>query len=301
MMRIVQIVCIWLLAAGILSAQQGIAYDGSAQESVGDRLLNATNEMWFLLSGVTDRASADAAADRFLELAEQSCSMTDTLLDGDAQSLEQALLDKNTYRIANAYEDLNHEFESLCRMRCYGSSRLAAVFISTVRMGVFGDEYLEILQATPHTLNDSEVATEIARLLQLEDPDREILRVLSMVCDDATALSAAMELAPLADELRRLQPDSRLGADNFSAEDRDALMSACAVLEPLLWSIRNEIVRIVSLPGYDKECYDTFSDALDLVFDSLNDTHAECFDYVFDKSFRADLDNALHQSITTSQ
>ena len=296
------IVCALLLAANVLSAQPA-ADESSAepQQTVGARLLRITNEMWFLLSGVVDKESADAAAPRFSELASQSSAMSERLFDADAQALDVEALDQDTYRIAEAYEDLSYEFESLCRARCYGSPRLVSAFLAAMRQGVFSDDSAELLQTVSLILSELEAANELKRLRELENPDAELLNVLRAVQDSRSAGEAVSALSGLADRLRLLLPENRLRPSNFSEKDRPALARVCGTLEPLLWNIRSEIVRIVSLPGYDDDHFDTFSDALDSVFESLSDTHAECFDDVFDESFRSDLDDALHESITSSQ
>lgn len=297
-----QMVCALVLSAGLLSAQC-LAAESSEdpQETVGARLLRITNEMWFLLSGIADKSSADAAADRFSELAEQSSAMSDRLFDADAQALDVEALDQDTYRIAEAYEDVSYEFESLCRAHCYGSARLVSAFLAAMRLGVFSDDGAELLQTTSLMLSEWEARNEILRLKGLEQPDAELLRVLSAVHDSRSASAAVAELSGLADRLRLLLPENRLRPGNFPEKERANLAHVCSQLEPLLWKIRSEIVRIVSLPGYDDDHFDTFSDALDSVFESLSDTHAECFDDVFDESFRSDLDDALHESITSSQ
>lgn len=268
---------------------------------MGSRLLRVTNEMWFLLSGVVDEATADAAAARFSELAAESSRMSDQLFDADAQALDLEALDQDTYRIAEAYEDLSYEFDSLCRAHCYGSAPLISAFTKAIRLGVFSDDCAEYLQETPLQLTEQAARSEILRLKNLAPSDQELLRILCHVQDSRTASDAAPLLAALTKQLRRFLPENRLRAGNFPENSRPELTAACGLLEPILWKIRSEIVRIVSLPGYDNDPYDTFSDALDSAFESLSETHPECFDSIFDDSFRSDLDDALHESVTSSQ
>lgn len=297
-----RLVCLLLLAVCMPPAELLAAQDeGRGTQSVGARLLSITNEMWFLLSGVVDKATADAAARRFAELAEASSQMSDQLFDDNAQALDVEALDQDTYRIAEAYEDLSYEFDSLCRARCYNSAELSAAFLKAMRMGVFSDDSAEHLREAPVKLNEQEARTEIARLKNLESPDRELLHILTKVQDSHSASAAAPELSNLAKQLRRMLPENRFRPTHFPESNRSALLATCGKLEPILWNIRSEIVRIVSLPGYDGDRFDSFSDALDSAFESLGDTHAECFEDVFDASFRSDLDDALHESITSSQ
>lgn len=285
----------------MLSAEAAPAEHPKPTKSVGAQLLSLTNEMWFLLSGVVDTETADAAAARFSRLAEQSSAMSDKLFDADAQALDVEALDQDTYRIAEAYEDLSYEFESLCRSRCYGSSALINAFLSAMKLGVFSDDSAEHLMTTSTVLSEEEAKAEIARLQRLHDPDAELLAILTKVQDSRSATAATTQLGGLSTRLQSLQPVHRFHIRNFSEQQHGRLRAACEPLEALLWKIRCEIVRIVSLPGYDHEQFDDFSDALDVVFDYLGSTHAECFDDVFDASFRSDLDDALHESVTSSQ
>lgn len=285
-----------MLALLLVPAQYAMCQEPKLgeDERLGAQLFRVTNEMWMLLSGVVDRDSADAAAERFRLLAEKSAKMSDQLFDAESKAFDLESLDQDTYRIAEAYEDLSYEFESLCRTHCYGSSSLISAFLGAMRLGIFGDDSAEYLKMSSLLLNDHDAEEELKRLRALIEPDGELLRVLSRVTDEKDASAAVSELREISNRLRRSLPDLHLSTCNFTEKHRHMLLNVCKTLEPLLWKIRTEIVRIVSLPGYDHEQFDDFSDALDAVFESLGDTHSECFDSVFDASFRSDLDDALH-------
>lgn len=294
-------VCVAMLAILVLPAELTASQEGVKEEiSVGTQLLRVTNEMWFLLSGVVDKPTADAAAAHFKELSEKSSQMSAKLFDANSQAIDIEALDQDTYRLAEAYEDLSYEFESLCRARCYGSTSLISAFLAAMRLGVFSDDSEEFLENAPLILNEDAVKAEIKRLQRMEKPDQELLQVLVKVQDARTATEEVAALHRLEAAYSANLPEIRLRTGNFPEKSRAELRETCSVLEPLLWKIRNEIVRIVSLPGYDDEAFDAFSDALDIIFDRLSDTHAECFDQVFDASFRSDLDDALHENITSS-
>lgn len=287
-----------LLAIALLSAECAVCQENSDadQQKLSAQLYEVTNEMWLLLSAVVDKESAEASAERFRQLSAQSSRMTDQLFDVESQAFQIETLDQDTYRIAEAYENLSYEFESLCRTQCYGSPALISAFLYAMRLGVFGDDSENFLKMSSMTLSEKESTTEIDRLLTLVEPDTELLHVLVKVQDEKSASAAVPVLQAIVGRLRGSLPDLQLSARNFADKYRDKLHEVCQKLEPLLWKIRTEIVRIVSLPGYDKEQFDDFSDALDAVYESLGDTHAECFDSVFDASFRSDLDDALHDS-----
>lgn len=284
-----------LLAFAVLPLSHAAGKEAAApQNRLGAKIYRVTHEMWLLLSGVVDKESADAAADRFLALAEESARMNDMLFDDNSQALEVESFDQDTYRIAEAYEDLSYEFESLCRTQCYGSAPLISSFLAAMRLGIFSDDDSENLQLSSLVLNENDAYRELQRFKQLREPDQDLLTVLCAVQDARTATIAVGKLKEINSVLRRSLPALRLSMCNFAEKDRVPMQNECNALEPLLWKIRTEIVRIVSLPGYDREAFDDFSDALDAVYESLGDTHSECFDVVFDASFRSDLDDALH-------
>ena len=266
--------------------------------AVASRLLRETNEMWLLLSGVMNKETADGAAGKFSHLVEESAELSNAMFDSDSQALDVEALDNDTYRIAEAYEELCDEFTSLCRARCYGSTELTRAFTKAIREGVFSDEGEIYLHTTSLVLTPGAAVVEIRRLRGLQGSDGQLLELLAMVKDASTATRIAPELHEIAKKMSDKQPELRLCTFNFPQQNREELLGVCRELETILWKIRNEIVRIVGLPGYDSEQFDTFSDALDDVYESLSCTHSECFDDVFDASFRTDLDDALHEGVT---
>lgn len=259
------------------------------------QLLRVTNEMWLLLSGVVNQETAENAAARFAKLAKESASLSDKMFDGDARALDVEALDRDAYRIAESYDELSQEFSSLCHARCYGSPQLMRAFLLAMDLGVFSDDERENLNTSTRMLSEQEAEQELARLGKMVTSDTELFELLARVQDASSAMKAAPQLTALAQRTLEGCPAQRLTADNFSRQKRDSLQQVCRQLEPLLWRIRNEIVRIVGLPGYDSEQFDVFSDALDSVYESLSKTHSECFEEVFDASFRTDLDDALHE------
>lgn len=267
---------------------------------MGQEILRLTGEMWFLLSGIRDKADADAAAPRFSSLVEQSSRMAEKLYDESSHAQELETLEMLHYCIAEAYEDLSYEFDSLCRAHCYGSQALLTAFRKAVDAGLFNDEELPLLELPKPPLTESEARHELVRLKRLVEPDRAVLRILSEVKDARSARQAADELSLQTARLQLLLPESRVANRRFADTSSTSVRAAFEPLEPLLWGIRNEIVRIASLPGYEGESFDTFSDALESIFESLGKTHSEWFKDVFDASFRTDLDDALQENATTS-
>ncbi len=258
-------------------------------------LLVATNELWFLLSGIRDKADADKAARRFGELVSQVSKMDEDLVLVGDEPQQRESLDQLRYQIMDAYCSVDSEFGGLCRVRCYGSQELVDAFQSAVAGGMFDADDLPLLEIhRPFT--EEEARQELARIKRLAEPDKALLDCLRRVTDSDSARRRAPELARLATLLRALLPDGKLKHRNFHNTSAPAVRAVSEPVESLLWGIRSEIVRIAGLPGYSDEPYDKFSDTLDEVYEALGETHSEWFDDVFDESFRIDLDEAYREN-----
>ena len=268
--------------------------------SPGRELLRVTNDMWFLLAGVADLKSADAAAPRFSALVSEASKIGDDLLGEDGQGQDLEALEMLHYHIAEALEALNDEFRSLCRARCYGSANLIQAFHKSVDAGMFDGDLVAELELPKPPMTESEARREIVRLKRLVEPDRALLELLQSVQDAKSADSVVKRLQTLSTNLQKLLPEEAVANRDFSASSAGRAREAYEPVATLLWGIRSEIVRIAGLPGYDGASYDRFSDALDSVYEGLGDTHTAWFDDVFDASFRSDLDEALHENATTS-
>lgn len=296
------------VAASSAQSSGGGSVSALSSEQLGQEFLQTSTDLWFLLSGVRDKDDADRAAERFLELVRKVFALDELLsgmssdpaaaaMAGDGEGQEVVgMMDDIQVRILESFEDLNTEFESLCRVRCYGSKRLMTAFRQAVASGMFTDETVDLLAEPAAPYTENEAMRELVRLKRLQEPDRAVLESLSRVKDRKSALRAARELAILTTRLRQLRPAELQPRRCFSDSMALKAQEAYAPLEPLLWGIRNEIVRIAGLPEYAAESFDHFSEALDSVFESLGETHHNYFDSVFDASFRTDLDDALHES-----
>lgn len=267
----------------------------------GQELLLVTNDLWFLLSGISDKEDADAAAPRFEQLVQKAASIGDSFFASSADGQDVEALAAIPYQsLAEAYNDLYHEFEVLCQSRCFGSESLINSFRKAVELGVFSDEDLPDLEQPKPPLTEKEARHELVRYKRLVEPDRAVLEILQGVQDAGSADKAAAELVRMTARLEQLKPESTVAYRKFGDVDQPTYRAMYASIQPLLWGIRNEIVRIAGIPGYDQASFDAFSDALDGVFENLGVTHSAWFDEVFDASFRIDLDDALRENATTS-
>ena len=278
--------------------------DNEEAQRIGDEFLKTTSEMWLLLSGISSREDADKAAARFSELVKLTFELDSRLsaLPLVAPGTEcVGMMDSVQLRILEALDDLHMEFLGICRARCYGSARLTKAFENAVALGLFAEADAEMLSLPTEPLSLDEGEVEMARLARLVEPDSAVLDILIEVQNEKDATQAVPQLDTLSRRYRMLLPASSVIHRDFSPIHKSAAQAIMAPIEPILWAIRSEIVRIASLPGYEAETYDLFSDALDMVFECMSAAHPTMFDSVFDASFRADLDNALRENAISSQ
>lgn len=275
------------------SAEVRVQYD------CGRELVSLCHDMWFLLSSVSNKKQADTAAPTFRAAIERAITLTEQMYNEGGQDVE--LLTDVQENLADSLDELTDEFDSLCKMRCFGSDKLIVEFRYAVHVGMFTDDYVNFLDEPAPHLTESEVRGELSRFKRLVEPDKALLEALRAVQDARTAGDVAVKLQALSESLNELLPATAVQNREFSPSADKRARKAYAPIEPLLWGIRSEIVRIASLPGYHKTDFDQFSDALESVFRSLADTHYHFFDEVFDDSFHSDLDEALQENATTSK
>lgn len=278
--------------------------DGQREEMerVGREFLQASGDMWLLLSSVRSKEDADAAADRMMALVTKIYELDEKLSTSTVVAPDTAcagVLDSIQGRILDALETVDEEFHSLSRLHCYGSERLIRAFRLAGRAGLFGEEDASFLTGIPQPFTPEQAAAEIVRLGKLLEPDLQICLQLGTVRDSASAQKAVPRLRELEYNLRLLVPPQTPGV--FADEREEGVRAAIEPLRQALWGIRNEIVRLASLPGYSEAPFDAFSEQLDKVYDALEVTHSLWFEDVFDASFRTDLEDAYRENIKNTQ
>lgn len=268
-------------------------------DEYGVELVSACQEMWFLLASVSDKKQADATAPPFRKLIDKIVEISEVLYEMEQEG--ESISAEMQERVASLVEEMTVEFDSLCKLRCYGSDKLIEVCRYAIEIGMFGDDFVACLDAPLPPLTESETRAEIVRLGDLHAPDIAVLEALRAVNDSRSASDAVARLHAITERLIELEPDEKTQNRDFSPAAGKRARKAYAPLEPVLWAIRVEIVRIASLPGYHKKEFDSFSEALENLFRSLADTHYHYFDEVFDDSFHLELDEALRENATTSK
>lgn len=312
----VGIMAAWGLFSPVATAFAAEPTPQQTQEALYGDILQSVSDMWFLLSGISNRADADRQAPAFTALVHRICLLDDRLsgattdsglpmeveaeVHEDPATAEQAeRLEMMQLRILESFDDVNTEFLGICRVRCYGSLKLRKAFTEAADTGMFSEEALLLLQMKNHRLSEKETEREIARMRALVEPDRAVLQTLEQVKDAGSAQKAVVSLLRISQRLQTMIPEDVNENTQLAESARAQELAAYEPLNPLLWGIRTELVRIAALPGYDGEPYDGFSDALNVVFADLGATHKRYFDDVFDDSFRMDLNEALMQNAPT--
>lgn len=311
------ILAAWGLCSSVAAHAATVPATPQKQEIIYRDFLQSVSDLWFLLSGISNRADADAQTPAFTDLVHRICLLDEQVsaastnsglpmeveaeVHEDAASAETAeLLETLQLRILESFEDVNGEFLSLCRVRCYGSAKLRKAFEEASDTGMFSEEALLILKHEKRRLSEQETERELMRMKRLVEPDRAVLRVLEQVKDVASAQKAVASLNKLSRRLQSLIPEHAEEDTMLAESAKTKEHEVYEPLSPLLWGIRTELVRIAALPGYDGEPYDGFSEALNMVFSDLDATHRRYFDDIFDASFRQDLNNALQENAPSS-
>ncbi len=288
-------VCGHTVAGATAVAEDAVA----VQHRTAHELLTVCNDMWIVLSGVSDKKSADAAAPEFRSLMDKAQEVSEKLYCEAGQDL--TIIAELHDKLAESLDELTLEFESICELRCYTSSALKKEFIYAVEAGMFAEDCLVMLAEPLPVMTEAEMRGELLRFTRLEEHDRAILEALRMVQDAASSLDAAKRLQLSTAQLNALAPAKALAERRFSQASRSKVRCAYSPIEPILWAIRTEIVRIAGLPGYHGKDFDCFSHALENMFLSLCVTHSHFIEEVFDDSFHTDLDEALRENATTSK
>lgn len=264
---------------------------GTAQQLVQTLL-----DLWVGLCEVKDKKSADRSAEHLSDLTRLATELDGRLstyevdLD-DEQLVEQ--IESVSSKIAACIEIIHDEFYGICRARCYGSTKLQEVFRRIAKTGLFAGNDLPPLSGNADPLTDREQTLEVRRLGRLKSPDELLLKTLQGVKDPETANAAVKTLMKLPGRYRELLPDEELNARLLLSPPGTKVEAAARPLMSLLWGIRNEVVRIAGLPGYEGEEYNNFSDAMDAVYSVLVQAHCNWADEVFDATFASDLSEAL--------
>lgn len=269
------------------------------QRDCGRELVCMCHDMWFLLASISDKKQADQAAPQFRTMIDRTIVLSEKMYTQGGQDVE--ILVEVQEQLADSLDELTEEFDSICKLRCYGSEKLIEEFRYSMEVGMFTDDYITLLDEPEPHLTESETRVELLRFKRLVEPDKAVLDALRAVQDSDSAGDVASQLHALSERLNDLVPEEAMQNRDFSPSAGKRARKAYEPIEPLLWGIRSEIVRIASLPGYHKTEFDRFSDALETVFRSLADTHYHYFDEVFDDSFHSDLDEALQENATTSK
>lgn len=307
---------LWGPVAAADAVPEPAASPVSQQEAIYRDFLQSVSDLWFLLSGIGNEAEADSQAPAFTDLVRRICILDEQLsatstnsgltveveaeVHENAEKAEAAeTLEQLQIRIMVSYDDVLAEFLGLCRRRCYGSEKLKRAFIEASEVGMFAEDTPALLE-TPRSLTPREATAELGRMKRLAEPDRAVLHVLEQVEDAVGARKAVSALSPIFRRYRKLYPAESVQEADFAEDARPQVNAAFEDIAPLLWGIRTELVRIASLPDYDSAAFDLFSDTIEILHGELCRTHRGWYPYVFDSSFRTDLDDASAESIPSS-
>ncbi len=265
-------------------------------EATGRRIFIGTQKLWLLLSPIDSKAEADAATAEFRALTRELIRL-DIELSGFEYTHPDAIDVELNQNIIEAYRNIDVEFASLYRARCFGSTSLYQAFEDLKGTNFFDTSMLPPNQPVLPKLNAREENIELTRLKRLIAPDTAILDHLSQIADTQSAGSQCRAIKPYLQKLDTLRPDTKYLYRYFSnTKDKD-FHATQAEIQRLLWNMRTEYVRIAALPIHpEEESHELLAHTLDELYYNLEVTHHYWFNVVFDSSFLLDMDEAFRQS-----
>lgn len=241
-----------------------------------------------LLQTVVDKASADAAAPGLLEETKKQNDVTHTLVGVD---FEGVAYDEEAYmelvpQIFALSEKVNDEFARLEKADCFGSEALKRA-VEEANKPVFSEgEGASSASGDPaRPLTPEQEQAELARMRSLVSVDGELLSALRQVQSASTALSAVPALKACVQKLEKLEPEPAAANGYFEDTDKPGVVGAFRPVRDQLELIRNELLRIVALDGFQTKEFDPFNNAMDEIFRMLESTHDFWFGDIFDENF----------------
>lgn len=241
-----------------------------------------------LLQTVVDKASADAAAPGLLEETNNQNEITRTLVGLD---FEGVAYDEEAYmelvpQIFALSEKMNDEFVRLEKADFFGSEALRRA-VEEANKPVFsdGDGAAGEGGESARPLTPEQEKAELARMRALVSVDGELLDALQQVQSAATALSAVPALKACAQKLEKLEPEPAAANGYFEDTEKPGVVGAFRPVRDKLELIRNQLLRIVALDGFQTKEFDPFNDAMDEVFRMLESTHDFWYGDIFDENF----------------
>ncbi len=259
-------------------------------------ILLSSQTLWLLLSKIDDKKKADASAEAFRKLTIELILLDQKLseLENQAPDILPNELNRN---IIESYRDIDTEFGSLYRVRCFGSGPLYQAFEEALGSNFFDTTMLPPNHPELPKLQLSEEKIELSRLKKLISPDTAILQLLMQIEDTRTAGKHCRALLPHLRKLTELHPNNQyLYRDFTNTQERDFRQTRHA-LQDLLWNMRSEYVRIAALPLDPMEdSHELLANTLDELYFNLEVTHHYWFSLIFDNSFILDMDEAFRES-----
>ncbi len=259
-------------------------------------ILLSSQTLWLLLSKIDNKKKADASAVPFRKLTNELIELDMKLseLENRAPDALHSELNRN---IIESYRNIDTEFGSLYRVRCFGSGPLYQAFEEAIGSNFFDTTMLPPNHPVLPKLDESEEKLELTRLKKLVTPDTNILKHLTQIEDSKSAGQHCKAIIPLLKKLNALKADNKYLYREFENTTQQDFRETRHKLQDLLWSMRSEYVRIAAIPLNPMEdSHELLAHTLDELYFSLEVTHHYWFSLVFDNSFILDMDEAFRES-----
>ncbi len=259
-------------------------------------ILLSSQTLWLLLSKINDKKKADASAAAFRKLTNELIEL-DLKLSALENQAPEALHTELNRNIIESYRNIDTEFGSLYRVRCFGSGPLYQAFEEAIGSNFFDTTMLPPNHPVLPKLDEAEEKIELTRLKKLITPDTAILHHLMQIEDSKSAGKHCQAMLPHLKKLNTLQADNKYLYRDFKNTAKKDFRETQRSLQDLLWSMRTEYVRIAAIPlDPVEDSHELLAHTLDELYFSLEVTHHYWFSLVFDNSFILDMDEAFRES-----
>jgi len=265
---------------------------------LGNKVQAHALKLWSMLSHIQSKKDADAKADLFLNATQKIAILDREYFDlsevHQSSAMEKAHQEMRTLIICS-YQTLNDEFNSIYAARCYGSSKMQEAFNQAVNIGFFDISQASVVIPIRLPLNLKEEEMELLRMKKLLLPDRAILKELCSIHNESTAAAASKNLLLHIETLHSLiTPNEHRFRPHHG--DSEEYRNNDATIIQLLWQMRSEYIRLVSITQIESAIMGQLCNELDELYLSLEESHNLTFHVVFDNSFLSDMDEAYRQS-----
>ncbi len=265
--------------AALVCPAAGQAAAEEAPSAIVGRILTLAKEELKLVRSIKDEASAKAAAPRIAEIEKQCMELDARMEAGFSKALpeaEEKKFLKTSEQLFDVMEEFPKELSRLDGVKFYGSEDLKKAL--SLNAEANGEESLlpvseeDVPLVAPQPMTAEQEAEELARMAKLVKPDREFVRVVKGIRDEASYEAAQPALEKLAAAYAELLPAPEIDNSYFNDTASETFRKVYDPVSRELELMHAEFERIAALDEEveallaESRTYDLFLRTHDLWF-----------------------------------